>query len=58
MAGEGEGRAEEEWAGLEGPSREGSNETSGLERVIIVRLMGVKVWEVGGDETQRVVLGA
>lgn len=56
MAGEGERGAEEEGVGLDGPGREGGDEAGGLERVVLVVFeMGR---EVGGDEAERVVLGA
>lgn len=60
VAGEGEGGAEIEWAGLEGPGGEGGDEARGLERVFLVVVLGLRlgVWEVGGDEAERVVLSA
>lgn len=66
MAGEGEGGAEVERAGLEGPGGEGGDEARGLERVFFGVVWNVVVlrwrrrwgWEVGGDEAERGVLGA
>lgn len=64
MAREGERGAEEERVGLQGPCREGGDESGGLERVFVggggVVGLGLVVegGEVGGDEAERVVLGA
>lgn len=57
MAGEGEAGAEEERAGLEGPGGEGGDEACGLEWVLFV-VVGLQGGKVGGDEAERVVLGA
>ena len=56
VAGEGERGAEEEGVGLDGPGREGGDEAGGLERVVLVVFEVGR--EVGGDEAERVVLGA
>lgn len=64
VAGEGERGAEEERVGLQGPGREGGDESGGLKRVVVVGggVVGlglvVEGGEVGGDEAERVVLGA
>lgn len=61
VAGEREAGAEEERAGLEGPGGEGGDEAGGLERIffaVAVVVVGVEGGEVGGDEEERVVLGA
>lgn len=61
VAGEGEGGAEEERVGLQGPGGEGGDEAGGQEGVFVVGVVGLlgvgEGGEVGGDEAERVVLG-
>lgn len=52
-------RAEEEWAGLQGPGGEGRDEARRLERVLVVVLVlksGGDCGEIGGHQAERVVL--
>lgn len=57
VAGEGEGGAEEEGGGLEGPGGEGGDEAGGLEGVVVVvGVVGGEGGEVGGHEAEGVVL--
>lgn len=63
MAGERERRAEEERIGLERPGGEGGDEASGVEGIFVfVGGIGVDILvdggEIGGDETERVVLSS